>query len=496
MKEKIKLVWRKIDELIPYEHNAKLHPQEQLDRLVGSFDEFGRIVPAGIDKDGNLIYGHGRILAARQRGDTDFPCIEIDGLSDVQRRAFVHADNLLAESPTDADVLRREMQALAAAGFDVSITGFDPEGIRIGDEDKAEPQPEAHEDDYDKEPPEEPRTKRGQLWQLGEHRLMCGDATSAEDVDKLLNGEFARLTVTSPPYGVGKDYEEKGISGCLSTISGVIQAIKGKSLIIGWNVDDLAATGTQFTEPTAAYSISMMADAGYGLLYTRIWQKPGGNFAGNNPYYTVTTKPVQDYEYLLAFAEKNADRHLASLKDYLFNEAAKASITDQIVKSIGGPQFMCKHWFTNHQWSFIDAANYARLRQYCVNKDIPAFQRSYDDLRNEYLENTVFSHCLSSTDFSEWGLYGVWSFNTVHKRLGGHAAAFPVELPARYIKMHSYPGSVVLDPFGGTGTTLIACEQLGRRCRMMEIDPHYCDVIIDRWETFTGKKAVLLNGEG
>ena len=136
MKENIKLVWRKIDELIPYEGNAKLHPQEQLDRLVGSFDEFGRIVPAGIDKDGNLIYGHGRILAARQRGDTDFPCIEIDGLSDVQRRAFVHADNLLAESPTDADVLRREMQALAAAGFDVKITGFDPEGIRIGDEDK------------------------------------------------------------------------------------------------------------------------------------------------------------------------------------------------------------------------------------------------------------------------------------------------------------------------------------------------------------------------
>ncbi|MBQ5787735.1 MAG: ParB N-terminal domain-containing protein, partial [Oscillospiraceae bacterium] len=94
MKENIRLVWRKIDELIPYEHNAKLHPQEQLDKLVGSFDEFGRIVPAGIDRDGNLIYGHGRILAARQRGDTDFPCIEIDGLSETQRRAFVHADNL------------------------------------------------------------------------------------------------------------------------------------------------------------------------------------------------------------------------------------------------------------------------------------------------------------------------------------------------------------------------------------------------------------------
>lgn len=134
MKEKIRLVWRKIDELIPYEHNAKLHPQEQLDKLVGSFDEFGRIVPAGIDRDGNLIYGHGRILAARQRGDTDFPCIEIDGLSETQRRAFVHADNLLAQSGTDEEILRAEMEALQAAGFDVSIAGFDPAGLKIGED--------------------------------------------------------------------------------------------------------------------------------------------------------------------------------------------------------------------------------------------------------------------------------------------------------------------------------------------------------------------------
>ena len=155
---------------------------------------------------------------------------------------------------------------------------------------------------------------------------------------------------------------------------------------------------------------------------------------------------------------------------------------------------MCGHWFTDHQWSFIDDDNYSRLQQYCRNKGIGAFQRDYSELRREYLENTVFSHCLSADDFSDWGVYGVWTFNTVHSRLGGHAAAFPVELPARYIKMHSYPGSLVYDCFGGTGSTLIACEQLKRQCRMMEIDPHYCDVIIDRWETFTGKKAVLLNG--
>ena len=137
----IRLVWRKIDELIPYEGNAKLHPQEQVDRLVDSFNEFGRIVPAGIDAEGNLIYGHGRIMAARQRGDTEFPCIEIEGLSELQRRAFVHADNLLAQSPTDETVLRGEMQALAAAGFDVRITGFDPNGLKLGGENEDEDLP-------------------------------------------------------------------------------------------------------------------------------------------------------------------------------------------------------------------------------------------------------------------------------------------------------------------------------------------------------------------
>ena len=132
--QKIRLEYRKIDELIPYEYNAKLHPPEQIRKLVRSFDEFGRIVPAGIDADGHLIFGHGRILAARERGDTDFPCVIIDHLSEDQRRAFVHADNLLAESETDEEILRGEMIALQAAGFDISLTGFDPAGLQLGGE--------------------------------------------------------------------------------------------------------------------------------------------------------------------------------------------------------------------------------------------------------------------------------------------------------------------------------------------------------------------------
>lgn len=181
----IRLVWRKIDELIPYEENAKLHPQEQVDKLVDSFNEFGRIVPAGIDAQGHLIYGHGRILAARQRGDTEFPCIEIEGLSELQRQAFVHADNLLARSPTDEAVLRGEMEKLAAAGFDIRLTGYEKAAFVL---DSAR---EIVEDDAELVVPDAPRTVRGQLWQLGEHRLLCGDATSASDVQVCVGGGAA-----------------------------------------------------------------------------------------------------------------------------------------------------------------------------------------------------------------------------------------------------------------------------------------------------------------
>ena len=204
MKENIRLVWRKIDELIPYENNAKLHPQEQIDKLVGSFDEFGRIVPAGIDRDGHLIYGHGRILAARQRGDTDFPCIEIDGLSETQRRAFVHADNLLGETGTDDAILRAEMQALQAAGFDVAITGFDPEGIQLGEDED----PEHFWGDVDAETTDEYE----EFVEKFKHKLTTDDVYTPENIYNVVRDwavnhyELGNAEIMRPFYP-GGDYQ-------------------------------------------------------------------------------------------------------------------------------------------------------------------------------------------------------------------------------------------------------------------------------------------------
>ena len=205
-REKIRLVWRKIDELIPYEHNAKLHPPEQVHALVRSFDEFGRIVPAGIDAAGNLIYGHGRILAARERGDTEFPCILIDHLSETQRRAFVHADNLLAQSDTDETVLRAEMSALQAAGFDVTLTGYDPAGLQLGEDGEDPPAP------FWGEVESESSEEYDAFMEKFKHKLTTDDVYTPDNVyEALLSWAVAHYSLgdrpTVRPFYPGGDYQ-------------------------------------------------------------------------------------------------------------------------------------------------------------------------------------------------------------------------------------------------------------------------------------------------
>lgn len=484
--DELKIVYLRVDDLTPYDRNTRKHSPKDIDQIKASIETDGFNDPIGVWGDKNLIVeGHGRLIAAKELGMERVPCIRLDHLTDEQRRDYAIRHNRTAElSAWDFPTLQDEIASLELEGYDLSGLGFEFDEGDCGDEQQTN---SVEEDEYDEEV--ETVARRGDVWQLGRHRLMCGDSTNAEQIDELLEGRFARMVVTSPPYGVGKDYEQKGIEPWKKTIGGVINAIKGKALIICWNIVDLFSTGTQFTEPTGAYSISMMDAAGYGMLYNRIWKKPGANFAGNNPYYTVTTKPAQDYEYLYAFAEKDADRHLEPIKRHLFDEAKKANLSNAVIKGCGGPEYMYGHWFTEHQWAFIDEKNYTMLQRYCEAHHIDAFKKNYDELRRAYLECTIFSHALTDQEFSDWGMYGVWEFSTVHERLGGHAAAYPVELPARYIKVHSYEHSLVLDPFGGTGTTMIACEQLNRDCCMMELDPHYCDVIIHRWENLTGQKA-------
>lgn len=292
---------------------------------------------------------------------------------------------------------------------------------------------EAVQDDFDidKEKAEVEKkgsiTQHGDIWILGNHRLMCGDSTSAEDFARLMDGSHAQMAITSPPYGVGKEYEKAGIEPWFETMKPAIRNICKHADIVCWQMIDLYCTGSQFIEPTGFYSVQMFADSGYRPIWIRIWKKQGTPF-GAAPYHLVSNKPAAQYEYVTAFAGKETEEY--NEQEYVWLSA-----------------------FSGHSYKFVKR--------------------------------------LTKEERKKWGYAGVWEITTVraHK---DHPAMFPVELPWRCIKMHSDRDGIVLEPFSGSGTTIIAAEQTERRCYAMELSPIYCDVAVRRWEEFTGEKAVRM----
>lgn len=428
------------------------------------------------------IGGNMRLMAMRDLGYTEAPCKVIpEDTSIEQLKAYTIKDNA-AYGEWDYDLLANEWDEVQ----------LDDWCLDIPDTNAVNPTSEAHEDDFGPDKPVETVCKKGDIWKLGNHRLMCGDSTDAGSVALLMEGKEARLVVTSPPYGVGKSYEQAGIDPWKNTTFKVIENITKHARIVVWNIGDLFATGTQFYEPTSMYSTEHFEKCGFLPMYARIWKKQGGNFAGTNPYYTVSMKPVQEYEWILCYGKKDYEKDYMPIIEFMSNEAKRAQLDNAILKEVTGAGFMYGHWFTPHQWAMIDEENYLKIARYCEKEKIDAFKKEYAEIRRWYENLNIFGKVLTKAEESEWGQWSIWNINTVNKRTGGHPAEFPVELPWRCIKMHSREDDIVLEPFGGSGTTLIAAEQLNRRCFMMELDPHYCDVIIARWEQFTGQKAKLL----
>ena len=429
---------RKIDELHPYEHNAKLHPEEQIEKLRRSFREFGMIVPVGIDDQDRVVYGHGRILAAKAEGWTEVPTVMITDLTDEQRQAFVHADNLLSETGYDTEILRSEAQALQAAGFDISLIGFDAAGIQLETiEAQLEGVDEADEIDETKI---QTKVQRGERWQLGEHVLMCGDSTSSDDITKLMHGDKPSFVFTDPPYGVAIGDKNKFLDG-----GGKSGRIKENILADTLPPDKLYDVLVQAfrnlrhacTE-TCSYYVSspqggelglmmmmMMRDAGLTVRHMLIWVKNVATFSMGR----------LDYDY----------RH--------------------------EPIFYT--WTKSHNW-------YGDYQNTVFDDSTPIDKLSKAELK-DLLRAKMYPQEQSV----------IYCDKPIANRL--HPTMKPVKLIARFILNSSQKGDIVADIFGGSGSTLIACEQLGRRCRMMELDPHYCDVIIARWEQFTGKKAVRID---
>lgn len=395
-KQDLKVVYRDVSELIPYARNARTHSDEQVARIAASIKEFGWTNPILIDGENGIIAGHGRVLAARKLGLEKVPTIELSGLTEAQKRAYIIADNRLAlDAGWDEEMLKLEFAELEKEGFELSKTGFSDEEIRemMADLDR---EVDGVEDVETPEPPKNPKTKRGEIWILGTHRLMCGDSTSVEDVQEVMGGVLADLWLTDPPYNVA--YQGK---------------TKDALTIQNDEMDDESFRCFLVSAYSAADSVLKEGAAFY------IWHadSEGFNFRG-------------------------------------------------ACRDVGWKVRECLIWSKN---AFVlGRQDYQWQHEPCLYgwKDGAAHNWYSDRSQTTILE-----------------------FDRPNRNVE-HPTMKPVGLFQYLIGNSTKPGDIVLDSFGGSGTTLIACEQTGRSARIIELDPCYCDVIIERWQNLTGQRAV------
>lgn len=390
----MEIIYKNIKDLKPYEKNPRKN-NEAVKYVAKSIEEFGFKVPVIIDKNNVIVCGHTRYKASKKLGYTEIPCIIADDLTEEQIKAFRLADNKVSEKAEwDFNLLTEELDDI----FNIEMSDF---GFEIDIEEVEE----IKEDDYEVEVPKEPKSKYGDIYQLGKHRLMCGDSTSIDDVAKLMNGNKADMVFTDPPYGVSASGGRSQTKDKLGMKAIINDELRNNEL-------------TQF---------------------------------------------LSDFISAMQYKE-------------------------------GASIYICYPWATQKEFTEAIQMNGLKIKN-CIIWDKKVFGlNGFKGYRPQY--EMIYFCC--KEDF-EW--YGdksqsnIWQISREIKReeQGNHPTPKPIELICKALKNSSKQEDIVLDVFGGSGSTLIACEQLNRKCYMMELDPHYVDVIIDRWENFTGKKAVLLN---
>jgi site-specific DNA-methyltransferase (adenine-specific) len=373
-------------------------------------------------------------MAAKQLGMTEVPCLFIEDLTEAQKRAYILADNKLAlDAGWDDEILRQELKALDDMNFDITLAGFDVEDLDFDVEDI-----EFEDDEYEAEPPAVPRAKEGDIYQLGNHRLMCGSSTSQEDVDKLLDGAVMDLCVTDPPYNVNY--------GSINE-SGYGKELENPNKILNDNMDD---------------------ESFHLFLYD---------------FYTQMMRSLKEGGVYYIF---HADTEGLNFRSALKECGGSVKETLIWVKNalvLGRQDYHWKHEPALYGWK-DGAAHYFindRTQTTVFDDSVNLEKLSRDeliDMVKELIEEKVPTTIIREDKPMK---------NDVHPTMK------PIKLIARLVKNSSRPNENVIDFFGGSGSTLISCEQLGRKCYTMELDPKYIDVIIDRWEKLTGEKAVKLN---
>jgi DNA modification methylase len=402
----MEIINKPIDLLIPYAKNARVHDDAQIAQLAGSIKEFGFNNPILIDKDNGIIAGHGRVMAARKLGLTEVPTILLDHLNETQRKAYILADNRIAINSTwDNEMLSLELMdikddvSLAMLGFSVDELDalLNPTQLTDGLTDE----------DAVPDVPIEPTTKLGDIYQLGNHRLMCGDSTSIDAVEKLMDGQKADMVFTDPPYNVSVKGKFTGIikndnlndddfNSLLQGVVSNISLVNKGSIYVCYEIKNHNQFESKFNQLGNVDEII-------------IWNKDSASFYSNDKYN-------RKYEAILFIQ--------------------------------GDGQLNCKA--ETNVWDYAKSSSF----------------NSRDENNKRFNEKGNF--------------------------LVAHPTTKPVKLVERAISNSSKKQDIILDLFGGSGSTMIAAEKVGRHSRLMELDPKYCDVIIKRWEEFTGKKAVLL----
>ena len=388
-----------ISKLVPYANNSRTHSKEQIKKLQSSLREFGFVNPILIDRKYNIIAGHGRVLAAKEDGLETVPCVFVDHLTEAQKKAYIIADNRLAEDAGwDKDLLSIELESLKELEFDIDLLGFDAAELNT----LLNSAEDVQEDDFDveEELKKPPFSKQGDLWILGRHRLLCGDSTKSETYEKLMDGKKANLIVTDPPYNV--KYE--GTAGKIQNDNLSAEAFFNFLFDSFSNMEKALATDGSiyvFHADTEGLNFrKAFADSGFYLSGTCIWKKQ---------CLVLGRSPYQWQHEPILFGWKKTGKH---------------------------------QWYSDRKQTTI------------------------------------------------------WEFNRPSKN-ADHPTMKPVALIAYPIGNSSLTNSIVLDPFGGSGSTLIACEQTDRICYTVELDEKYCDVIVKRYiEQISGDEGVLLIRDG
>lgn len=503
----LKIEYLPIHELTPYDKNTRRHEDLDIENIARSIKKYGMNDAIGIWGENNVIVeGHGRLMACKKLGIEEVPVVRLDHLTDEQRREYAIAHNATAElSEWDLDILPDELAELDLSDFDFDfgIEDEEEENEIVEDEATSTEEDEIPEVEEDVEP----TTKMGDVWQLGSHRLVCGDSTDAETVKKLMNGKTADCVFTDPPYGMKKESDgvlndnlnyDDLLEFNKKWIPLTFEHLKDMGGWYCWGIDEpLMDIYSHILKPLARRNeivirnyLTWAKHSAFGmksslmLSYPRETEKcwfvvKGANWNNNNAEFF-------NYKY-------------QPIVDYLNEQAGIVGLNSKKLRELTGVQ-MWSHWFTHSQFTVIPENHYKKLQEE-YNKD-GAFLLSHAELREligsvddkkqpakPYFDLTWF-------DDGDIPLTDVWrnSITTIKERedTGGHATPKPLKICERGIVTSTKVGEIVLDLFGGSGSTLIACEQLDRICYMIELDPKYCDVIIKRWENFTGERAVLL----